>query len=1196
MKARSRLFLMLAALLSAALAFLSCNDPPVTLGGRLDMYPPELALSRPDFMENVRDTVLIAGAVDDDTDVTLLLVTIEGIGRQWKNESGKWRTRENESSAWQDCAGTWDALGQGKYLFSIAVSLEGAEEGEYLVTISAEDRFKNTGASAIKQRPVVLVLSPPAVRMLSPALQMGTSVNASAIFDNYQLKDPAALDKLLNVNVKVQWEITANSPVDSLELSLADSGGGVYFTKTIEYPPRNSSIVISEDEIVTENGDKVTDKKYLQIISRAKDRAGNDQSYSHGWFVYWPDADRPWIEGAGDENYADNFQVYPGSEVQARAYDDDGVKQVSYTVYPAGSHFPLEGYPRLLENKPIVEGASPSTFFGWKFVALEESGKYRITADVWDVNGIIGGTFTGFFTVMDSSAPSVTVTSPSPDDTLFGDRWGTFTFTGIAGDGVNPENLRLAWLDSRGDMAEALITYRSVDSWQWDIDSYGSSGTDRSGDPYWEENGNRVWDINLGEGKTTENGRMEKMFSKRINLFSDLGIGTANPLEAQTFVLRVTGDSGRAVTVVHSVRGDIIPPRLSAEKLTVLRGGTSAEYDIDTLKNATPEPLEENDEITLSGSWGDDSFFVWGDTARMGTFNVEWNGENLAAVLRRDGTWEAGPLVVQTALLSETSVEIRANLADLGGNITEWSALIKLDNNAPRLMRVSAQEDNGAYMAGKTFNIYLEFNKDVTFSGGYSNPALVLNNSRMAVYKEGNGSRRHIFTYTSMDGDDTDLIAAAMDNYYPNKRLNVDDIIRNNNIWKGMGGTASLDIPYRDDGKEANLAWNKNIRIDTIPPKITKLLPNVTTIYVPGSILLIKEGSLQITVEFDEDIEFTPDPDNNAVLVLNLEGPGDHGINPVVAGERSLLFTYTVVDGQNSIGNYYGYQEMTRALSLELNGAMVKDTAGNIYDSSLSLITSIPLQQNNMGNGNNSLLNIVIRTTPNDPPVVKLKPDDQTPQSKGFQIDYTMGRFMNIGVSQSLFSARREYKVRSKNGNEWGGWSQWNLYETNSSSRVIAVGTHQIVARHIDPVGNISEDSQPLEITNEPYSPLFLGWSGVSGNYTTGDTVTITLFLREPAEVTGPLHIVLYETIYGDPTFDSGRFSRRVPLDPASNGTNALKFSFTARATDSVSLLNVSSIVQSGVTLKRPNSDVSFSLLQAPIALYNFVRISINQP
>jgi len=109
--------------LLALLVLSSCDDSqsPIALGRSLDLYAPELALARPDFMENISDTALITGIVGDDTDVATVLVTIENIARQWRNFQGTWQTRENVNSEWQPIQGEWTVIGTGKYEFSVKV-------------------------------------------------------------------------------------------------------------------------------------------------------------------------------------------------------------------------------------------------------------------------------------------------------------------------------------------------------------------------------------------------------------------------------------------------------------------------------------------------------------------------------------------------------------------------------------------------------------------------------------------------------------------------------------------------------------------------------------------------------------------------------------------------------------------------------------------------------------------------------------------------------------------------------------------------------------------------------------------------------------------------------------------------------------------------------------------------------------------
>ncbi|MDR0457083.1 MAG: hypothetical protein LBH20_10425 [Treponema sp.] len=1185
-KTHNGVIIAMCSLLLGALSFYSCENP-ISLGPKLNLDPPTVTIQKPEFMDNIRDTLEITGTAADKEEVTFLFVTVEHIiadGQEWKQEwqaeRGAWRSRSGAGSPWvSGGSGTWTTQkdpAKVKINWSVTLSMQDAPDGEYLITARAENNVKNKGT--LQQRRVVIDKKPPVVTVLAPLLEFDDfdkddsdkysfTDDIEYAFDrDYKLQDPAVLDRLHNKRIRIQYEIKDDFSIDTLVFQLADNDGNYYYNEDclpVKDLSWSGTAEILAKDIMTPGtvnsigylGNNPGDGLYLQVISRAADKAGNEKIRSHGWLVYWPDADKPWVSGVGHESNPRLVAVFPGSVVQGQAYDNDGVQSVSYKIYNNGSNKLVA--EKTLINEPLVEGTDPSMFFSWNFTAPTDCDEYRIVIDCTDINDppTAGDTITRYFYVLDSSAPSVDVASPVPTDSLFGDSAGTFTISGTAEAGDDPTKLTLVWLNPLGD-AQNRVLYQASDYEGWNITG-GSPALppDSAGDNYWKDNdGNLIWELVLGPGAPDpDTKRMKRHFSKSINLFTDLQIGAGPgkvPLTAQSFVLRVEGQNERAVTKIHSVRGDVTPPDpLKIEGITVRRSG---EPDIDyhivnnLLAEGAMAALQTDDEIYVSGSWGDDSFTQWGQPGRMGAIQVSWNDENVPGAFltyTTPATWMAGPLELSSDQARKGGGFITARLADLGNNVTETAVSVKIDTTTPYLIQASSDTDDGSYNAGKPIDIYLEFNKAVEYSGPV--PTLTLNNNGTANWVNPGGSAsRHHFTYTVSTGQNAGRL----------------DIVSINSpgTWTSTGGTPDMVIP-----SNRNLKDTKNIRVDTTAPTIdiVESLSGAT-----GSPNYYKAGgAIYLLVTFNEEIIFNEGTTgNNTTLTLNVGGASPYAVEPVVSGQKSLLFKYTVVTGQNT-----NTSPVTPLAASAINlgtGASITDLAGNLLLAGAA----------NFGSPTNiaPAKTIYIDTTPPGIPSISGISAGTFTSAQTFTLN---------GITESNV----EYSVAGNAG-------PWISYPGGSGVRLSSNGTYIISARQTDLAGNVSDTTSPaspeIQVTINVSAPLLLSYGGTPGTYGKGKEIEIRLNLREAVTVGGTSPTL---------TLAGGTFavSATATFDTASSGKNPLIFKYTVQQGDNVSLLQIGSINTGGTTFT-PGSGTSEALnsISNNLDYYTTIKIDTTPP
>lgn len=387
------IFITLCALFMAA-AFSSCE---VALGTALNLDPPTVVITEPAFMQNIKtNTLTIKGTANDLQEIVYLYVTVEKTkGTTWKKQI------QSASGGWgSNARGTWEGE-INAVRWSIEVPMDNATEGEYLISVGAENNVNNAGP--VTQRRIIIDQSPPTVSVILPVLNTDDYLTASSYFNaNYGLRDTTILDKLYNRSVNIQYEVKDDFSIDTLELILADNVGNEYYNKFTDNAAWSGTTTVLANEIKDSAENVVNDKKYLQILTKATDKAGNEKSQSHGWFIWWPQADYPWTEDIGDtaDTTAANLkQVYPESVVYGQSYDNQGIKSVTYKVFSHNgtSYNTTAVDTSTKQNIPLQEGDDPSAFFSFNFKAPKTSGKYKIETVAEDIYGNQGADIFYFY-------------------------------------------------------------------------------------------------------------------------------------------------------------------------------------------------------------------------------------------------------------------------------------------------------------------------------------------------------------------------------------------------------------------------------------------------------------------------------------------------------------------------------------------------------------------------------------------------------------------------------------------------------------------------------------------------------------------------------------------------------------------------------------------------------------------------------
>ena len=295
--------------------------------------------------------------------------------------------------------------------------------------------------------------------------------------------------------------------------------------------------------------------------------------------------------------------------------------------------------------------------------------------------------------------------------------------------------------------------------------------------------------------------------------------------------------------------------------------------------------------LTLTGTGAANSTItVFDGSTQLGT-----------AAVNASGAWS---LVTGTLAGGAHSFTATDSLA---GAVSAASAAltVTVDTTTPAVASVAATgsgitNGTGDLNAGNVVTLTLNLSEAVTVSNG--TPTLTLNDGAIATYTGGSGSNALTFSYTVAAGQNTTDLAVTAVN---------------------LGTAQVTDVA----GNAANLAGALTspigtLQIDTTTPVISSIVES------PSSGDLGAGKTVTLTLNMSENVTVNTSG-GTPTLTLN-----DGSTATYTGGSGSAMtFSYTVAAGQNVAS--------LAATALNLNGATVKDGAGNAANVSLTGLTQV---------------------------------------------------------------------------------------------------------------------------------------------------------------------------------------------------------------------------------------------------------------
>ncbi len=246
--------------------------------------------------------------------------------------------------------------------------------------------------------------------------------------------------------------------------------------------------------------------------------------------------------------------------------------------------------------------------------------------------------------------------------------------------------------------------------------------------------------------------------------------------------------------------------------------------------------------------------------------------------------------------------------------------VVVIDTNTPLVLDMSTSKSDGSYKAGEVIPIQVTWNENVYVSGTTGSAGITLETGatdRQATYVSGSGSPTLTFNYTVQSGD----TSVQLDRHSTDFNL---ALTGDYNIADNVGITATLNLSTVD----LNL---HNIIIDTTASVVTNI-GSVTT-----DAAYSDTQSIDIQVTYDEPV-YVNTTGGTPSFSLDSGGTATYIAG---SGTDNLSFTYTIVNGENST-------DLDVTGSISLNGATMKDLAGNESD---GVIRSITLPETGAGLG-----------------------------------------------------------------------------------------------------------------------------------------------------------------------------------------------------------------------------------------------------
>ncbi len=791
----------------------------IGLGEAIDLIGPSVTILTPEPRQCVKAAGFdITAKVTDDFAVKT--ITVECNGNSWVGQEGAWQVKTSNSSTYQaDPLSTWSVDSDGKTVNFTIKSIKIPVSGTYNLSVTATDAANNISEESKKIRTVIVDTDPPKVTVSNPALYPATTDSIEKLNAITDYRKITEVSKFVTGDFTLSGTTVDENTIEYIDVIIKETETDIVYLekrliKDTQFAEDKSCIELNslrawEFPVKLADYPKFASldasKHMFTVITCSRDSSGNrEDTYVHGIFCMWKDADQPWIEmKLGDKNSP--LSVYAGTTINGTAYDDTEISEVTSTVKEIDSSCAIVSQDILYERGTKV---SENTIF-YQLPVPKDCTTYYIEINAKDNNGKTAVSKTGYIEVVDKTFPSVELkhyideTEKQIDQPLFGNKDGDFALEFIAKDDTDIKHVKVAYVTNKDD----IVTLSNTNAEQWNSPAYAASSVSelKDGKIY------TLPDLNA-DGTETDPvfgiTRLRYKTKVNLNLFSDLGIdGITRTLSNQTFVVLVEDGNGNKIVKTYTILGDITPPSITFEKI---KYNNTFYTNTNTLLPA----FDSESEVTVYGSFTDDSAATWLNVQKL-DFTLECNGTKVEPDEGQETfkLTDEGKFEVTVKNLIGSSLSFRATVSDLARNTTIQDFGFLVDTNTPRVEYFYATNPDGNYGINDDITLKLRFNKEIKFipaSGSSELPEITLNNNKTVKMKTAANTltREFDFDYKIETGDDIPA-------------LNVKSIdLKGGSIQDSNGSEISDVEALINESWANNLKSRKSICIITCRPKV----------------------------------------------------------------------------------------------------------------------------------------------------------------------------------------------------------------------------------------------------------------------------------------------------------------------------------------------------------------------------------------
>lgn len=809
------------AIITTLSAFLlgSCT---IGLGEAIDLIGPSVTILTPEPRQCVKAAGFdITAKVTDDFAVKT--ITVECNGNSWVGQKGAWQVKTCNSSTYQaDPLSTWSVDSDGKTVNFTIRSIKIPVSGTYNLSVTATDAANNISEESKKIRTVIVDTDPPKVTVSNPALYPATTESIEKLNEITDYRKITEVSKFVTGDFTLSGTTVDENTIEYIDVIIKETETDIVYLekrliKDTQFAEDKSCIVLNslrawEFPVKLADYSKFESlgesKHMFTVITCSRDSSGNrEDTYVHGIFCMWKDADQPWIEmKLGDKNSP--LSVYAGTTINGTAYDDTEISEVTSTVKKIDSSGAIVSLDILYERGTKV---SENTIF-YQLPVPKDCTTYYIEINAKDNNGKTAVSKTGYIEVVDKTFPSVELkhyideTEKQIDQPLFGNKDGDFALEFIAKDDTDINHVKVAYVTDKNDIV--ILSNTNADKWNSPADKASSVSELKNGKIY------TLPDLNA-DGTETDPvfGITRSRYKTKINLnlFSDLDIGITRTLSNQTFVVLAEDGNGNKIVKTYTILGDITPPSITFEKI---KYNNTFYTNTNTLLPA----FDSESEVTVYGSFTDDSAATWLNVQKL-DFTLECNGTKVEPDEGQETfkLTDEGKFEVTVKNLIGSSLSFRATVSDLARNTTIQDFGFLVDTNTPRVEYFYATNPDGNYGINDDITLKLRFNKEIKFipaSGSSELPEITLNNNKTVKMKTAANTltREFDFDYKIETGDDIPA-------------LNVKSIdLKGGSIQDSNGSEISDVEALINESWANNLKSRKSICIITCRPEINAVI------------------------------------------------------------------------------------------------------------------------------------------------------------------------------------------------------------------------------------------------------------------------------------------------------------------------------------------------------------------------------------